>query len=440
MNKERVFLRKDGNISSKCLNYYWQIKDYAISNKLENTLRSLELAIDLHNSQFRDNGEPYIIHPMETMLYMMILNLTRSIYEICQSSLAETRKQMDFLFSAALLHDTKEDCKIKFKNHKDRINSISAEVWNDVNALSKDKEDPSFSFENYLFYGIGSSWRRILIKFADRICNYSTIDVFKSDRMADYVREVSNYFYVLSREGQNNFPEFSRYIRIMNSFLVSISETVASIQGLKGIIQPSNPEELVNYISGFVDGNGKMPNTKRALACAQRIYSGHKRKSGDDFIIHPLKVCETLLNSGITKDNMCATALVHEAIKKCNMKDNAIELVTEWHLSPAVRDSVVLLSSNRYYSLGLYYHLLGESPDEFVIKLANRVNTCTNLLDLPSKEKTAYLTECNQYIYPKSSIVMKKSPEYSNAIRLMMFHIQAECNVSENIMSKIKKI
>ena len=437
----RDFKRKDGSPSIKCKEYYQQIRQYAITNNFKNILKSLELAIDLHDGQFRDGGEPYIIHPMETMIYLMMLNLGHSIYSLCYSSLhnpkkalEKTHEEMDLLFSTSLLHDSKEDCKALFKKYRDRINEISPIIWKDVNILTKDKEDPSFSIERY-FDGILQSWRTFLIKFADRVCNYSTIDVFASDRMSDYVKEVHHYFYMLSKEGQNDFPEFCRHIKIMDSFLVSITETVASLKRLEGIIKQPNPKELIDYIDGFAEGRN-MVNTKRALACAQKIYLGHTRKSGDDFIIHPLRVCNTLIILGCVDDTLCAAALVHEAIKKCKMNDNAIELVTKWHLSPKVRDIIMVMASNDILSLEAYYHLLEEIPVAFVLKMANRVNTCTNLIDLSTTEKQAYINECNDFMYPRALTVMKRAPEYEYAIRLMTFHIQTECNVTQNILSK----
>lgn len=440
MSKERKFLRKDGNPSVKCKEYYQQIRQYALQNNFNNTLNSLELAIDLHSGQFRDGGEPYVVHVMETMLYLMMLGLIEPIYSLYHSLyntddvLKKVYEQMDILFSGALLHDSVEDQKSKFKYFKERINEISPIIWRDVNILTKDKDDPYFSTDNY-FCGILKIWRTFLIKMADRVCNYSTVDAFNANRMSKYVKEVYTYFYKMSKDGQNNFPEFSRHIKIMDSFLVAISETVASLQGLEGIIQKPNPERLIYYIDGFTEGRN-MVNTKKALTCAQKIYLGHKRKSGDDFIIHPLRVCNTLMILNIIDDELCAAALVHEAIKKCKMPENAIELVTKWNLSPKVRDLVTIMASNRYLSLDTYYRLLEEIPKAFVLKMANRVNTCTNLLDLSNVEKQEYINECNDFMYPKIPNVMKKAPEYHYALRLMMFHIKAECNVTQNILSK----
>jgi len=152
----------------------------------------------------------------------------------------------------------------------------------------------------------------------------------------------------------------------MKSFLDSVTETVASVQGMPEIIKSSNPSEMLSFIRGFATGKKEnMSNTIIAAACAEEIYAGF----GDAFIVHPVRVCLYLISLKISDDDICAAALVHESIKKCGMRDNAIELVTKWHLTPTVRDYVMLMASNAYYSLDLFYSLLRENPKVFLLKL-----------------------------------------------------------------------
>lgn len=440
MSKERVFRRKDGSESTKCKEYYSQIKEFAEKNNYQHTLKSLELAIDLHEGQFRDGGDPYIVHPFSVTMYLIFLNVYNAVFDFFMHSLnnedlakENTFIYLDILYSASLLHDTWEDKKLKFPEYNDRIHEVPQIVWEFVNILSKDKDNPEFSTKKY-FIKILDSWITILIKIADRVDNCSTIYVFPPDRMKKYINEVYEHFYPLIKKGKNYFPDFSRHLDIMKSFLDSVTETVASVHGMPELIQESNAAEMLSFIRGVAAGkNEDMSNTLMAAACAEEIYEGLKRKTGDDFIIHPIRVCLYLISLKFTDDKICAAALVHEAIKKCGMRDNAIELVTKWHLSPTVRDYVMIMASNAHYSLDLFYSLLRENPKVFLLKLANRVNTCTNLINMPIEEVHAYIDECENYIYPSCEFMIKEFPEYAYAINLMMFHLQSLCSISQNI-------
>ena len=55
-----------------------------------------------------------------------------------------------------------------------------------------------------------------------------------------------------------------------------------------------------------------MQNTLKALPLAKEYYSGLTRKSGDAFIIHPLRVASYLIALKINDDCICAAALLHD--------------------------------------------------------------------------------------------------------------------------------
>lgn len=54
------FKNKDGTISSKTTKYYENVLSYANKHNLRNTKISIDLAIHLHDGQFRD-GELHIL-------------------------------------------------------------------------------------------------------------------------------------------------------------------------------------------------------------------------------------------------------------------------------------------------------------------------------------------------------------------------------------------
>lgn len=75
------FKNENGTICSKTEKYYNSIKKYAKRYKLKNTKIALDLAIMLHQDQFRDGGAPYIIHPLEATNYLILLGIWSPIFK-----------------------------------------------------------------------------------------------------------------------------------------------------------------------------------------------------------------------------------------------------------------------------------------------------------------------------------------------------------------------
>ena len=128
----------------------WQIeynylKKYAIMNNMRNLIIALELAVKYHQGQYRDSGEPYIIHPLMVCKTLILLSVETYLNKwYPEKSNQWIKHQLDVLYATAVLHDVIEDCDLPNKGiefvvvyHLDR------EVWINVNILSKDKSyDP----------------------------------------------------------------------------------------------------------------------------------------------------------------------------------------------------------------------------------------------------------------------------------------------------------
>ena len=135
-------------------------------------MRSLEFAIESHKGQKRKTGEPYIIHPINTAIY-----------------LAEMK--MDWpTISAALLHDVIEDCEIEYAELEDKFGKEVAILVDGVTKLPTIKITSSTQ-ENIqldstsdisraatirkLLLSTTEDARVILIKLADRLHNMETL-------------------------------------------------------------------------------------------------------------------------------------------------------------------------------------------------------------------------------------------------------------------------
>ena len=435
------FKNENGTICSKTEKYYNSIKKYAKRYKLKNTKIALDLAIMLHQDQFRDGGAPYIIHPLEATNYLILLGIWSPIFKMeldssHDESLAEelAHQDLDILLAAMLLHDTLEDCKDKLSSggneFVDRF-GLHPDVLLFVQALTKNKDNPNFSNSGYYEY-IGTRWQTSIMKIADRLSNCSTIDSFNTKQMEKYVREIVRYFYPMISRTKDNFPSFSRVLTIMKYLIVSITETVAAVLNLDDVLTPDLYEKTYYFIKGFAVAKDKQ-NTLKALSLARMYYEGYTRKSGDPFIIHPLRVASYLIALKIDDDEIIAAALLHEIIKKCHLAYNGIEILTQYRLSPKVLDYVRLLANSEQYPLDIYYSAMQEYPEVLLLKLSNRAHTCTSLVKASDINTLNYLNEWKEYIVELGTYGAKHYPAYSNSIKLMCFQIDAVCNIVSHL-------
>lgn len=123
-------------------------------------------AKDLHEGQFRQSGEPYIVHPLNVAYILAEMHADRDT--VC----------------AGLLHDTLEDTHIKKEDIAHDFNQNIASLVDGVTKLSKmnfsSKQDQNYANTRKIITGITEDVRIIIIKLADRLHNMRTLQ-FKSE-------------------------------------------------------------------------------------------------------------------------------------------------------------------------------------------------------------------------------------------------------------------
>ena len=408
----------------------WQIeynylKKYAIMNNMRNLIIALELAVKYHQGQYRDSGEPYIIHPLMVCKTLILLSVETYLNKwYPEKSNQWIKHQLDVLYATAVLHDVIEDCDLPNKGiefvvvyHLDR------EVWINVNILSKDKSyDPD---EYYMV--ILSRWMTTLIKLADRANNCTTMEVFDKERKKKYIREVNKYIYpLLCTGGKMMYPQFSNVIKILENLIVSICESLASILEMKEMITKNteNYQEMIDFIEVSAKKE-KMQNTYIALSMAQNLYKGNFRTSGDPFVIHPLRVSSYLITLGIMDDITNAVALLHEKAHWGSDED-----VKNSDIDPEVT-RIVDIVSNKDMPLKDYYERIEKEPRAILEKLSNRAHTCTFLAKATYEEMKAYTRENQEYVVPMCEYAKIIIPQYANQIDIMQYHILSISNIVE---------
>ena len=121
-----------------------------------------------HEGQFRESGEPYIIHPLNIAKYLIEMGFD-----------AET-------IAAALLHDVAEDTTTSIDQIREQFGPTIAALVDGVTKLSKydlpDKSKRDAQAIRKLFLAMISDARVIVIKLADRLHNLQTLDSVSEER------------------------------------------------------------------------------------------------------------------------------------------------------------------------------------------------------------------------------------------------------------------
>ena len=135
-------------------------------NGVPTVLKAYNMAKQLHENQYRQSGEPYIIHPLNVAY--ILSEMHADIDTIC----------------AGLLHDTLEDTNI---TKEDIVQEFNKDVANLVDGVTKisglnlsSTQDRNMANTRKIVTSITSDVRVIIIKLADRLHNMRTLS-FKSE-------------------------------------------------------------------------------------------------------------------------------------------------------------------------------------------------------------------------------------------------------------------
>lgn len=142
-------------------------------------LKAFDFAKLAHNGQLRDEGVPYISHPIR-------------VANILMDEVAVMKGDM---ICAALLHDVIEDCDITLRELKNNFNDRIAQM---VKTLSK---DPSLENHKKVYYEtiVKSDDEVKLIKVCDRLDNLRSLRFsHNKTRIRRYIRETEKKYLPLA--------------------------------------------------------------------------------------------------------------------------------------------------------------------------------------------------------------------------------------------------
>ncbi len=147
-------------------------------------------------------------------------------------------------------------------------------------------------------------------------------------------------------------------------------------------------DELYKTASAYLPEE-ELNNISRAYAYAYEKHFGIKRKSGNDYIIHPLNVAYILTSINADSATLAA-ALLHDVLEDCNVEESEIEEkfgpevltlvkgVTKLNKLSFKGDNEATIANHRKIIVGL-----SEDVRVIIIKLADRLHNMRTLWAIP---------------------------------------------------------
>lgn len=232
------------------------IRKYEPESDLSLVEKAFQIAFKAHEQQFRDNGAPYIIHPLA------VANI-----------LAHLRVDITSIITG-LLHDTIEDTEVTREFLEKEFGVVVADLVDGVTKLTRLElqSDRTKQAENFrkLVLAMSKDIRVLIVKLADRLHNMRTLHyVQRLDRKQRIARETMDIYAPLAeRIGMDNVKTELQNI----AFAVLEPEADASIRARLNFLRGQGAdivEEVCQELKDICEDSGlrNVETTGREKSC-----------------------------------------------------------------------------------------------------------------------------------------------------------------------------
>lgn len=192
------------------------------------------------------------------------------------------------------------------------------------------------------------------------------------------------------------------------------------------MLRSFNSDKMYTYLKGYAMGKS-MPNTLNALNYARKLHKGQTRKSGEEYIIHPLTLACHAISIGIDDDFIVASLILHDVVEDCGVSKNDLPVCDE------VREAVQLLSFFKPKDANEdevesakkeYYEALSKNSISAICKIFDRCHNVSTMAGVFSKEKLkSYIIETENYVLPLIRTTKDYYPQYQAPLFVLKYHI-----------------
>ena len=142
-----------------------------------------------------------------------------------------------------------------------------------------------------------------------------------------------------------------------------------------------------------------------ALAFAKEKHVGQKRIGGDDYISHPIAVCEMIKAQGFGEDYQI-TALFHDLLEDTDATEEEILR----HGNEKILTAVKLLTKSKGYVMKEYVSAIKANEMAFAVKASDRLHNLQCALVTDDEFKRKYILETLDWY-------LDFSPEIKHAVK-----------------------
>ena len=176
----------------------------------------------------------------------------------------------------------------------------------------------------------------------------------------------------------------------------------------KSLNEPLNPGSLESLIHKLKANNPKIKLNQitKAYECSKKAHEGQKRKSGEDYITHPVQVAEILAELGMDQESVI-TALLHDVVEDTSVSLQDIKK----QFGPAVTfllDGVTKISKMNFRNtyekqsenIRKMIVAMGKDVRVILVKLADRLHNLRTLQYMTKERQIAISKETLEVYTP----------------------------------------
>jgi guanosine-3',5'-bis(diphosphate) 3'-pyrophosphohydrolase len=313
-----------------------KIREYRPRDDLSPVEKAYRTAAEFHKDQFRDSGEPYMVHPL------MVAHILAGM-------------RMDLVtIETGLLHDLVEDTRMTAEDIRKGFGEEVARCVDGVTKLSKlhvfsAEEREAESFRKMLLAMVDDI-RVIIVKLADRLHNMRTLGYLSAERRERIAREtIEIYAPIAHRLGMGKIRGELEDLAFRHLDPEAFEEIVRTIESKR-----HSNEEFLNEIRQTVESE------LRREGIPARVEGRLKR---------PYSVYQKIKRQKIGIDqvyDLMALRIITDSVKNCYAALGVIH--NEWRPIPGrIKDFIAIPRPNLYQSL--HTSVVGPHGQHFEVQI-----------------------------------------------------------------------